>query len=192
MNLLTFEITGSKPILQHNPASMGVSTQGKLDTTKKIPTPEEEAKAGRYLTPDGQYFQMPCEAFKRAFVSGGVGRRIDKRAATSVLRSAVFPAEDWVTLLDPKTKKPLPAAKYEIDSRRVSLPGQKGAKVSVIRSRPKLLSWACNVVFEVDDVIANHKVLEEIGNMAGRMVGVGDYRPEKGGPFGRFTVKLVA
>jgi hypothetical protein len=46
--------------------------------------------------------------------------------------------------------------------------------------------------FEVDDVIGKVTILEEIGNMAGRMVGVGDFRPEKGGPFGRYTVKLVS
>jgi hypothetical protein len=163
------------------------SSEGKLDT-KKIPTPEEEAKAGRYLTEDGKYFRFPVQAFKSSLVGGGVGRRIGKRSAISVMKATIFPAEEWCFLLDPKTKKPIPASQYVIDVRRVVL--QK--KLGVLRARPKIASWCCVVPFEIDDIIDKPELLVEIGNLAGRMVGVGDFRPEKGGPFGRYTVKLAA
>jgi hypothetical protein len=187
MTIYTFEITSTTEILQHNPAGMTGSSEGKLES-KKIPSPEEEAKAGRYLTEDGKHFRIPAQAFKSSFVNGGVGRRIGKRAATSVLKATIFPAEEWCLLLDPKTKKPLRADQYTIDTRRVVLKLRGG----ILRSRPKIASWFCLVAFEVDDIIGKVELLEEIGNMAGSMVGVGDFRPEKGGPFGRYKVKLAS
>ena len=107
---------------------------------------------------------------------------------TPVLKAAVFPAEEWTTLLDARTGKPMKASEYVIDIRRVVL--QK--KLGILRARPKVMPWKCIVPLEVDDTIDNPKLLQDIGNLAGRMVGVGDFRPEKGGPFGRYTVKLVA
>jgi len=187
MKLYTFEITSTKEMLQNNPAGMTGSADGKLDT-KKIPTPEEEAAAGRYLTEDGKHLCIRAQAFKSSFVNGSAGRRIGKRAATAVMKAAIFPVDEWCVLLDPKTKKPLKADQYSIDVRRVVL--QK--KIGILRARPKIAGWSALVTFEVDEIIDKIQMVEEIGNLAGRMVGVGDYRPEKGGPFGRYTVKLAA
>jgi hypothetical protein len=186
MKLYTFEYTGTHPILMHNPAGMKGSGAGKLDT-KRIPSPEDEALAGRYVTEDGKYLRFPLQAFKSSLVGGGVGRRIGKRSATSVLKATVFPAEAWVTLLDAKTKKPIKADEYTIDTRRAVVQGN-----GVLRSRPLVMPWCCLAPFEVDDIIDNPELLIQIGELAGRMVGIGDFRPERGGPFGRYKVKLAS
>jgi hypothetical protein len=186
MRIITLEYTGTHPILMHNPAGMTRSAAGKLDT-KKIPTPEEEAKTGRYLTDDKKYMRFPVQGFKSSLVSGGVGRRIGKRSATSILKATVFPAEEWVTLMDVRSHKPIKEDEYVIDTRRAVV-----QKQGVLRSRPKVMPWYCLVPFEVDEIIDDPRLLVQIGELAGRMVGVGDFRPEKGGPFGRYTVKLAA
>jgi hypothetical protein len=189
MTIIVYEVTGIRPLLSHNPAAMA-EPDGKV-TTKKVPTAEDEAKAGRYLTDDGKFLQFPAGAFKKSFVTGATGRKLSKRSASAVLKGTIFPAEEWVLLLNPKTGKQIKADDYEIDTRPVVLKSM-GKSVRVLRSRPKVNEWSCKVAFEIDDDILDTKNLEEIGNMAGRRVGVGDNRPESGGNFGRYTVRLVA
>jgi hypothetical protein len=103
------------------------------------------------------------------------------------LKATIFPAEEWTTLLDPKTRKPIKGDQYVVDTRRAVV-----QRNGVLRSRPKILAWVCVVTFEVDETIGGSQLLEDIGNLAGRMVGIGDFRPEKGGPFGRYAVRLLS
>ena len=174
-----------QPMMQHNPASMTVSAQGQLDV-KKIPEPKVEAEAGRYLNEKGN-FRFPAQGPKSSIVAGAVGRRVGKRAASAFLKAGMFPTNDWVDLLDIKTEKPIPGAHYELDMRRVLLNG----KIGIIRSRPLVRNWCFYIDFEMDDLLDDPKMVETVGNMAGRMVGIGDFRPQKGGPFGRYRVELI-
>lgn len=189
MQITILEYESTFAMLQHNPAGMG-STQPGLSAKTVIPTPEVEAKAGLYLTDDGKFLRFPAQAFKSSLTTGAGGRKLGKLSATTVMKRGVFPAEEWVNLYNPETGKQLTLDDYVIDTRRAVI--KSGMKSSgVQRSRPKILKWGCRVPFEVDDTIPNVGVLEEIGNIAGRTVGLGDFRPEKGGPFGRYKVKLV-
>lgn len=189
MQIVILEYEGTFPLLMHNPAGMG-STQPGLSAKTAIPTREAEALAGLYLTDDGLFLRFPAQGCKASLVTGGGGRKFGKLSATTVVKRGVFPAEEWALLYDPETRKPLTKTDYVIDTRRAVI--KSGMKSSgVQRSRPKILKWGCRVPFEVDDTIANFEVLEEIANLAGRTVGLGDFRPEKGGPFGRYTAKLV-
>src|SRR5262249_27699679 len=116
MKLITFLVTGTSPLLMHNPAAMGLGANAGLGA-KKIPTPQEEAEAGRYVDGDGNFY-FPSQAFKSAAVSGGKGQRIGKQFATGVLKGTIFCTEDTVQILDAKTLKPMKASKYDIDIRR--------------------------------------------------------------------------
>jgi hypothetical protein len=57
-----------------------------------------------------------------------------------------------------------------------------------MRHRPKVEEWQASIPMEIDTgvlpVATIHQLLEE----GGRRIGVGDYRPEKTGPYGRFSV----
>src|SRR4030095_2562446 len=183
MRITTFFITGTHALLMHNPAAMSKNGHSKGLGTKIIPTAEEEAKASRYLTDDGKFW-VPTQGFKSCLVSGATGRRINKRAATSVLKGTVFPVEDRVIILDAKGK-PMSGDNYEIDTRRAVVD-----KSGIPRSRAKVSGWSCKLQLELDELITDDLV-EECLNMGGRTVGILDYRPEKGGPFGRFTAKLM-
>ncbi|HEU0180317.1 MAG TPA: hypothetical protein VFV58_39275 [Blastocatellia bacterium] len=179
------ELVGTTPILMHNPSAMSGSKHGKLDT-KKVPEPEDEAAAGRYLDEKGN-FVFPTVAVKAAIASGGKGRRIGKLSALGVLKATIFPLDEYFQILDAKGK-PMSGKSYTVDTRRVVL----NKTIGIMRSRPKIENWRAVVNLEVDDtIVENLKMIEEIGNLAGRMVGIGDYRPEKGGPFGRFSLRLL-
>ena len=95
---------------------------------------------------------------------------------------------EWVPLLDPGSKDPL--KKYVIDTRRVVIMG-----AAIMRSRPRLDSWAAKVVFIMNAEIAQTKeedLLERSTTLlteAGQTVGVGDFRLERSGWFGMFHVE---
>jgi len=188
MQLVTFEITGTSPLLMHNPA--GMARNGSALGTKKIPKPEDEARAALYE--EGGDLWFPAQAFKAALVSVSKGRRLSKRAATGVVKGSVFPAEERCWLIHPETGEPLGADDYEVDIRRVVV--QRSA---VFRARPKITRWATKVAFDIDpDVISpdpdgSLPILLYLLNIAGRTIGVGDFRPECGGPFGRFEAELL-
>jgi len=148
---------------------------------RKIPTPEDEAMAGLYVLEDGAY-GMRGEAYRSALLNGLKNKKVGRASAISVFQAAVFSVKEWVTLVDPKTKKPL--KEYAVDSRRAIVQRQ-----GVIRSRPRFEEWGAYVPLFIDtEMVSADQVLEHL-NVAGRIIGVGDYRIEKRGMFGRFKAE---
>jgi hypothetical protein len=180
-----FYMVGTYPLLMHNPKSMYFDSGGKGLQQKKIPTPEEEAKASRYVTDDGLLY-IPTQGARNAIVSGGKGRRVGKQYATTILGGGVFPVEERTLLIDAATGQPIKADQYEIDVRRVVLKSAGGIQ----RARAKVSNWACKIALELDELVEDNLVVDA-GSIAGRFVGLLDYRPECGGPFGRFKISLV-
>ena len=96
------------------------------------------------------------------------------------LRNAVAPLE--------------PITSYRIDIRRVIVQRQ-----GVMRARPLIeLPWACVAEFECDaglgmvgDTPFAAQLFHQALGYAGQIVGIGDYRPEKGGLFGKYAVVIA-
>jgi hypothetical protein len=61
-------------------------------------------------------------------------------------------------------------------------------KARIVRERPLLKQWSFSFVMEFDAEEVPKEVLKEVLDYAGRYVGIGDFRPQCGGPFGRFIV----
>ena len=60
----------------------------------------------------------------------------------------------------------------------------------ILRARAKIdTPWSCT--FEVDDEMIDQSQLLEWLDIAGRQVGLGDWRPEKSGMFGRFAASDI-
>lgn len=72
---------------------------------------------------------------------------------------------------------------WDVDRRPVVV-----QRARIIRSRPILKEWALSFNVEFDEDEVPKEVLKELFDYAGRRVGIGDYRPGLGGPFGRFIV----
>lgn len=182
--IVVFKITGISPLLQNNPASMLGQKKDDL-TTKTNPTPEEDAASKVYKTKDGNFY-IPAESFRASIIGKGgaaSGRKIGKRTAISVCSASIFTVEAECILLNPKTGKPL--KEYTIDTRRAVIQGQ-----GIPRSRPRFDQWMVQLPLEIDEDWIKVEIVEELLNIAGKLSGVGDYRPNKKGSFGRFTAKL--
>jgi hypothetical protein len=177
-----FRIIGISPLLTNNPASMKRADTGL--GTKKIPTPDEEAAAKVYE--DGNGFYILSESFRSAIIGSGggaSGRKIGKFSAASRVSAGMFTVEPHATLLDPQTLKPLTT--YQVDTRRAVVQRQ-----GVLRSRPMFAPWAVRLHVEIDtDFVTPNHILELL-NIAGKVAGVGDFRPQRKGTFGRFKAEL--
>ena len=61
-------------------------------------------------------------------------------------------------------------------------------KNGILRSRPIIPVWAVDVIFEIDDDFIVPSQVLSLMNDAGRIAGVGDWRPAKKGRYGRYKV----
>lgn len=61
-----------------------------------------------------------------------------------------------------------------------------------LRTRARFdLPWACTFRADCDDELVDQRQLESWLEIAGRRIGLGDWRPEKSGDFGRFEIKEI-
>ena len=182
LEVYRYRIEGVSSLLMHSPqAMMEGSPSG--PSTKKIPTPEEEAEKGAYRSEEG-FLYLPSAAFRASLMHGAGGRRIGRTAARTVLSGSVFNTGPKTLLLDPETSKRI--ENYEVNLARVVI-----GRASIVRARLEIESWGCVLELEIDLDFTNSWQVEELLNIAGRISGVGDYRPERKGPHGRYRAQLV-
>jgi len=70
----------------------------------------------------------------------------------------------------------------------------KSARVGaakVQRTRPIFKSWRFEAEGTLDTEILDFADLETVANIAGQLIGLGDWRPEKGGGYGRFRAEVI-
>lgn len=187
---MSFTIKGKKELMTHNPESMqhpnergGKSTVGKT----KIPTPEEEAKAGLYIV-DGNYC-VPGIGVRNAMVAVAsdwkplTGKKRGNLQST-IAHITVEP--EFLVICDQKGK---PKKTYEIDTRRAVIQRQ-----GILRSRPKFKDWTVTFDVVYDDAFlpleeeSIRELFTGLLNDAGKRRGLGDYRPERKGWFGIYSV----
>lgn len=138
---------------------------------------EEQAELSAYREPETKKLYVPGIALQRAFVSGatyskGKGRStLQKQVAACVL---VTP--EYVHLNQDA---------YIIDSRPVVIPATKGR---MLRHRPRFDNWELSFTVSYDPQLLTITQLRTIIDDTGSRVGILDFRPEKKGPFGRFSV----
>lgn len=180
---LRTQIIGVTPLLQHNPAAM-IRPDGK-PRTKQIPTPKEEAERSCYRNESGELV-MPAAAVRASIIAGGKFKRIPPYSAPTVIAGyLLMGTQEYFRLFDADEK---PITDYEIDSRRAVVQRQ-----GVIRSRAMInIPWSINASFEINEEVGmTVEALTEMAGIAGRMVGLGDYRIQKGGNFGAYKLGEV-
>jgi hypothetical protein len=172
MKTITVTIEGLKPILLHNPAAMASNKTGK----KSIPTPEEEALASCYWDKEKTTLVFPSWNILRAFVTASRAYKDGKRSVTPFICGSVE--------IDP-AMLPFGTRDYEIDTRRAVVQRQ-----GILRSRARIDEWKLSFTLLVSDDIPQNanRMLRAIMEEAGRRIGIGDFRLERGGPFGKFAV----
>ena len=182
------ELIGLTPLLMHSPQAMKATAKGPAKSKKEIPTPEIEAERAAYRDADGQLV-MPAKNVYRSLAEAGTQlKNPDNKRATlkKVFGAALMPPMvEAFPLIDPDTGELL--SEYEIDIQRVVV-----QRAAVMRARPRFDKWALRVEVVYDEeVIPEPETVATGLSIAGQKIGLGDFRPEKGGFYGRFTVGSI-
>lgn len=179
--IVVFTVVGISPLLQNNPTEfIGKDDDTTLVAGKKKYNDENEAAMRVYRDADGAIVH-PSVAFVRAMVKAVSGKKFGKLKAPDAIKGAVFITEPFTPVEMPDGK---PMEKYAIDKQPVIV-----GRARVPRCRPRYDQWRMRVALEIDTSILTAELVKQALSLAGRIKGVGDYRPEKGGGFGRFRVE---
>ena len=180
MEPVAYRLQGLTPLLMTSAAGM---VRGGGDGIKKIPTPEDEAASKVYRLDNGQLY-LPTVAVMGAILNAAMGRKIGKFTATRIFASSLLVTNDKSPLVHPETDAPI--TDYQIDVRRAVV-----QRNGVMRARPIINEWAATVEFERDEDFLGLEAIDEVITIAGKIIGLLDYRPQKRGPFGRFVAERL-
>jgi hypothetical protein len=178
-------IKGESPLLQHG---FGVEFTAPTQNTRTIhvenSTPRQEAEKVQQRLPDGRYYIVGAAFARLLREAGGSHKQKGSRKSMKyVIPGAVFVQEDAVVILNGDGKTP--AKDFEVDSRPVVIPSTKGR---IMRHRPRFDHWSADFTLLVNDGLIDPDFVNKLLVHGSQAIGVGDFRPERGGPFGRFIV----
>lgn len=151
--------------------------QKRATGAKPARQPEREAEASLYYTIDGKP-GFPAIGFRQAMISAC--RYVDGLPMT-IARGAFF------VLGDASGMVPLdvPAVDaWQMRKDRVVI----GRGTTSIAYRPEFLEWGARLRIRFNPNAISAEQIVNLVEIAGFAVGVGDWRPEKSGQFGMFTV----
>lgn len=168
-------ITGVTPLLInrfHEQAQEEATTH--VHTRREASTPLEDATMRLYQNSHGPYF--PGENIRQAIINAAGRTKIGRRSATTDVAASLF-VLPYEVLITPK--------EWVVDARPVVNPTTRGRS---LRYRPRFDQWAMAFQLQVDTDLVDINTVRKILDDAGNYVGLGDYRPQRKGPHGRFRV----
>lgn len=143
-------------------------------------TPKEEAQKKLHLSKGGKPI-IPSPNLFKSIIEGGRFFKLGKSKITT-LKSSLVPACVEIEELElPIQSK----AGWEVDSRPVRVPTTGGV---VIAHRPMFEQWALAFTLNLDEEMMSSQLLYEIIEAAGTRIGLGDFRPDRKGPFGKYRI----
>ena len=147
-------------------------------------TPREQAEAAAYRKPDGTLYHPGAAISKLTCEAGSKHKQKGSRKSLKYLVSAaMIVMDDAIILRHPDTGEPL--EDFEVDSRPVVIPATKGR---IMRHRPRHDEWMARFRIRVNENVLGVDTIHQLITEGGEQIGIGDYRPEKFGPFGTFRV----
>lgn len=185
MKSLIYDVTikGLTPYMQHR------MDDTKLDEwerrRKKIIEREDVSKEDNlranyhaFIDEQGNFY-MPSDHIRMSLINAG-----------GYIKSKVGNAR--------KSMKNIVAAMFTINPENIPMPVfdlidkrsavNKNVKARVMVVRPKWLIWEVSFQIHIDDDTITRGTVEDLLSYSGRYVGIGSYRPEHTGSFGRYEV----
>ncbi len=183
MKTVEVEIVGTSPLLIHRfgeEAEQGKSTRAVVVDVKD---PRTEATKVAYIAKDGTFY-FSSAAIPGCLGNAGANHKLkgNRKTLRFVVPSAVRVPDPTITICNGNGK---PVKDFEVDSRPVTIPATKGR---VMRHRPRFDQWSAKFRLLVNEKLLAVEMVHQLLNEAGEQIGIGDFRPEKRGPFGCFRV----
>lgn len=129
-----------------------------------------------YKLPNGKLYQ-PAESIRQSMIEAGKAFKKGRKSLTTLVagfvmvepEAIVHKNQEWVN-----------------DRRSVVIPATGGR---VMRNRAKLSEWELEFDLKcLDDEVLSKGDLHDVLEYAGKYLGIGDYRPQTKGMFGKFIV----
>jgi len=183
MKNIKITIKGTTPLLANaftDEAQRDSSNGSRLATQKERGTPREQAEAVLYKDNNGKPV-IPGPNLFRCIIEGGRFFKAGKSKITTQ-KNSLIPAclEFEEIVINIKHKEP-----WTVDTRPVRIPSTGGR---ILRHRPCFNDWELSFSCLLDDDVITENLLREIIDTSGRRIGLGDFRPDCKGPFGKFVV----
>lgn len=179
---ITATIEGISPLLMHR---FGESEElaGETRSVKiESMTPRDAAERTAFRK-DGRLY-IPGAAPARLLREAGSAhkQRGTRKSLKYIVPAAVIVTTDIIFLHGPSGA---PLTEIEVDSRPVTIPATKGR---IMRHRARIEKWRAAIPLEIDETVLDAATIHQLLEEGGRRIGIGDYRPERGGPYGRFAI----
>lgn len=167
-------IKGITPLMQHRFPMAGAD-----DTSKKrtgVPDWKAEGETALYRDEKGKIYEPSSHIEGALTIASRTLKIPGRRGATyaKLIGSAVSVEPDVIYHKN---------VNYEIDARPVVV-----QRARVVRYRPIFKNWELSFEVIVSDDQIPMEVIKLALDHAGQYVGLGDFRPGKGGKFGKFMV----
>lgn len=144
-----------------------------IQTRKERPGPEEDAANRLYRNGEGTCY--PAENIRQSIIGAAARHKIGRRAATTDVAAGIYISPFELPLTET----------WHVDSRAVVIKATGGR---VMRHRPMFDEWSINFQLRIDTDLVSERLMRDVLDDAGKLVGLGDFRPAKKGQFGRFSV----
>jgi len=183
MKIINVKIKGVTSLLQQRFNETAEASGSTRRVLVDRGTPREEAEKVCYRDKDGKFY-FPGAAIGRLLREAGAGHKLkgSRRSARFVVPAAVLVMDDTIRICNGDGQ---PAKDFEVDSRPVVIPSTKGR---VMRHRPRFDQWSASFTVRINETILPIDFVQRLLTEGGEQIGIGDFRPEKGGPFGTFNV----
>lgn len=185
---LKFKLTSESPLLMHNGQMADPLNKWSKDlkrvSGKRAKTDADFAEMARIewyasLYVDEGKLCIPGEVLEAALIEGAKKQKLGKQA-----QSTLFVSGNAILHFDGDNLSV--DELWERGKNRLTT-GVRIQRNRVMRTRPRLEKWSCEVEVNFDDKILDPPRVTEIVTITGREVGIGDWRPK----FGRFTASPI-
>ena len=177
------KIQGRTPLLCNrftDEAQMSATSGTRIASVGHQKSPHEQAEEKLYIGHDGKPM-IPQPNVFRCIIDAGKFFKIGKSKVTT-LNSSLIPACVEVEGIEIPIIHKDP---WEVDTRAVRIPSTGGR---ILCHRPKFNDWALEFESLLDTELMSAGLFREILDSAGKRIGLGDFRPDRKGPFGKFVV----
>lgn len=184
MKRITCRIEGTTPLLIHrftDEAAAKATDGNRMAAVGDHGSPQEQARRSLYTNGDETVPIMPQPNLFRCIMDAGKFFKAGKSKVTTQ-KSSMIPACLELEGLYYEIKHEEP---WAVDTRPVRIPSTGGR---ILRHRPMFNDWAIEFSMGLDTDMLSPKLLREIVDAAGKRIGLGDFRPDCKGPFGKFVV----
>lgn len=176
-------IDGHTPLLCNkfgDDAAQEATSGSRISGIRDKGSPLEQATAKLYLGHDGKPM-IPQPNLFRCIIDAGTFFKAGKSKVTTQKNSLIPACVEVEGIEIPIIHK----EPWTVDTRAVRIPSTGGR---ILCHRPCFHDWRLEFDMTLDTDLIPLKLFRDIVDAAGRRIGLGDFRPDRKGPFGKFVV----